>query len=103
MPEGAAVAAPSGGLGAPARGTERGPGRRTHYGLRSTHPPTRVREWVSYEADWGSGGSCWIRRRSRATCCRKRAKGGMWVAALGAAAHSRDLLCCVNRVEVIPS
>jgi len=27
----------------------------------------------------------------------------MWVAALGAAAHSRDLLCCVNRVEVIPS
>jgi hypothetical protein len=28
---------------------------------------------------------------------------GMWVAALGAAAHSRDLLCCVNRVEVTPS
>ena len=28
---------------------------------------------------------------------------GRWVAALGAAAHSRDLLCCVNRVEVIPS
>ena len=28
---------------------------------------------------------------------------GMWVAALGAAAHSRDLFCCVNRVEVIPS
>jgi hypothetical protein len=28
---------------------------------------------------------------------------GMWVAALGAAAHSRDLLGCVNRVEVIPS
>jgi hypothetical protein len=28
---------------------------------------------------------------------------GMWVAALGAAAHSRDLFCCVNRVEVNPS
>ena len=25
---------------------------------------------------------------------------GMWVAALGAAAHSRDLFCCANRVEV---
>jgi len=43
--------------------------------LRSTHPPTRVREWISYEADRGSGGSCWIRRRSRATSCRKRANG----------------------------
>jgi hypothetical protein len=28
---------------------------------------------------------------------------GMWVAALGAAAHSRDLFCCANRVEVTPS
>ena len=28
---GGVAAAPSGGLGAPARGTERGPGRRTHY------------------------------------------------------------------------
>jgi hypothetical protein len=28
---------------------------------------------------------------------------GLWVAARSAAAHSRDLVCCVNRVEVIPS
>ena len=28
---------------------------------------------------------------------------GVWVAALGAAAHSRDLFCCANRVEVTPS
>ena len=28
---------------------------------------------------------------------------GLWVAARSAAAHSRDLDCCVNRVEVIPS
>ena len=62
--------------------------------LRSTHPPTRVREWVSYEADPGGGGlparmpcgdctgwmyweSCWIRRRSRATSCRERAMGSV--------------------------
>ena len=58
--------------------------------------------------------SCWIRRRSRATSCHgvgdgvpdggiKGAGWGLWVAARSAAAHSRDLVCCVNRVEVIPS
>ena len=40
-PEGAAVAAPSGGLGAPARGNERGTGRRTHYAA-PTRPPVCV-------------------------------------------------------------
>jgi hypothetical protein len=71
--------------------------------LRSTHPPTRVREWVSYEADRGSGGV--VSDPASEPCHELPEAGewGMWVAALGAAAHSRDLFCCANRVEVIPS
>ena len=62
-----------------------------------------MREWVSYEADRGSGGV--VSDPASEPCHELPEAGewGMWVAALGAAAHSRDLLCCVNRVEVIPS
>ena len=90
-PEGAAVAAPSGGLGSPARGNERGTGRRTHYAA-PTRPPvcvsgSRTRPTLGGElpamvpcddcTGWMYWGSCWIRRRSRATSCRERAMGSV--------------------------
>ena len=105
---------PMGGALAPPFGRPRGPPERDRAGngsahpLRSTHPPTRVREWVSYEADpmivldGCTGG----RVGSGVGAVPRVAGSGRWglrVAARSAAAHSRDLFCCVNRVEVIPS
>ena len=115
-PEGGAVAPPLGGLGAPKQDRA---GNGSAHPLRSTHPPTRVREWVSYEADTGEED---YRQECRAVIVLDGCTGGrvgsgvgavprvaesgrwgLWVAARSAAAHSRDLVCCVNRVEVIPS
>ena len=81
-------------------GPERGPGRRTHYA--ATHPPTRAREWVSYEANRGM---CVVLDPASEPCHELPGAGdwGLWVAARSAAAHSRELFCRVNRVEVIPS
>ena len=102
-------------LSGPPSGTERGSGRRTHYAAPTSHPPTRVREWVSYEADPGGGlparvpcDDCteWMYCRVAVGAVPRVAwsgRWGLWVAARSAAAHSRDLVCCVNRVEVIPS
>ena len=101
-------APPSGGLGAPQAAKQDRAGNGSAHPLRSTHPPTRVREWVSYEADpmivldgctggrVGSGVGAVPR-------VAESGRWGLWVAARSAAAHSRDLVCCVNRVEVIPS
>jgi hypothetical protein len=105
-----------GGLGAPKQDRA---GIGSAHPLRSTHPPTRVREWVSYEADTGEED---YRQECRAVIVLDGCTGGrvgsgvgavprvaesgrwgLWVAARSAAAHSRDLVCCVNRVEVIPS
>jgi hypothetical protein len=101
--------APGRGGGSRPFGRARGPcagdraGTGSAHPLRSTHPPTRVREWVSYEADRGSGGV--VSDPASEPCHELPEAGewGMWVAALGAAAHSRDRFCCANRVEVTPS
>ena len=81
-------------------GPERGPGRRTHYA--ATHPPNRAREWVSYVANRGM---CVVLDPASEPCHELPGAGERGY--VGSSAWGRrplpGLLCCVNRVEVIPS
>ena len=66
-------------------------------------PPTRPGWPLRELCRVGSGVGAVPRVATEWAMGSRMAGWGLWVAARSAAAHSRDLVCCVNRVEVIPS